>query len=154
MSSHACKMFPWVFPARRRAHSSPVFTRFYFVVELLIPVTLFLERRCSMHRSRNLTLVLAVAAGFLGGFLSRYISVPSVHAQGQPPYTTEVRSQSFTIVDNKGRVLGTFTASVEREPAFPPNRLTLPQIVLVDPRGRELWSAGGRGFKPLAENSR
>ncbi len=59
---------------------------------------------------RNLTLVLALAAGLLGGFLSRYITLPSVQAQAQPPSTLEIRAQHFSVVDPKGRVIGTFTA--------------------------------------------
>lgn len=37
-----------------------------------------------MYRNRNLTLVFALVAGFLGGFLSHYVTLQSVHAQAQP----------------------------------------------------------------------
>jgi hypothetical protein len=103
-----------------------------------------------MYRNRNLTVVLALAAGLLGGFLSRYVTVPSVHAQVQPSNTVEIKAQRFSIVDPQGRVIGTFTAAVEQRSG----RLARPGVTLVDPTGRELWSAGGNGFKPLAENSR
>lgn len=103
-----------------------------------------------MYRNRNLTLVLALAAGLLGGFLSRYIALPSVHAQTQPPNALEIKSQRFSVVDAQGRVIGTFTGAITEEPGGRP----LPRIALVDPTGRELWSAGGRGFKWLSENSK
>jgi hypothetical protein len=99
---------------------------------------------------RNRTLILALAAGLLGGFLSRYISLPSVHAQAQPPAVLEIKSQRFSLVDAEGRVLGTFTGAITKEPGGN----ALPRITLVDPAGRELWSAGGRGFKYLSENSK
>ena len=101
-----------------------------------------------MNRNRNLTVVLALAAGLLGGFLSRYITLPSVHAQVQLTDAVEIRSQRFTFVDPKGRVIATFTR------AIPKGRGFRPQIALVDPDGRELWSAGVGELKPLAENSK
>ncbi len=104
-----------------------------------------------MSRNRNLTLVLALAAGFLGGFLSRYLTLPSVHAQAQPPSALEIRAQQFSVVDAKGRVIGTFTA-ITRDGDF--GGPAFPRVALVDPAGRELWSAGGKGLRPLAENSK
>lgn len=104
-----------------------------------------------MNRNRNLTVVLALAAGLLGGFLSRYITLPSVHAQVQLTDAVEIRSQRFTFVDPKGRVIATFTRAIPKEGGRPGFR---PQIALVDPDGRELWSAGVGELKPLAENSK
>lgn len=103
-----------------------------------------------MDRNRNLPVVLALAAGLLGGFLSRYVTPPSVHAQAQPPNALEIKSQRFSLVDAQGRVIGTFTGAVTESPGG----RTFPRVVLVDPEGRELWSAGGRGFKYLSENSK
>jgi hypothetical protein len=100
-----------------------------------------------MFRNRNLTLVLALAAGLLGGFLSRYITPQSVYGQAQTPNTVEIRSQRFSIVDSQGRVVGTFTGEITRAPA--PDERLLPRVALVDPTGRELWSAGGSKLKPL-----
>jgi hypothetical protein len=101
-----------------------------------------------MHR--NLTLALALAAGLLGGFLSRYITPSAVHAQVQPPSALEVRAQRFSVVDAQGRVIGTFTGAIMKEPSG----RARPGITLVDPTGRELWSAGGHGFKELSESSK
>ncbi len=101
-----------------------------------------------MHR--NLTLALALAAGLLGGFLSRYITPSAVHAQVQPPNALEIRAQRFSVVDPRGHVIGTFTGAITEEPGG----RARPRIALVDPTGRELWSAGGRGFKELSENSK
>jgi hypothetical protein len=105
-----------------------------------------------MYRNRSLTLVLALAAGLLGGFVSRYITLPSVHAQAQPPNALEIRAQRFSVVDAKGNVIGTFTGANTNEGGYRPR--SFPRIALVDPTGRELWSAGGNGLKPLAENSK
>jgi len=105
-----------------------------------------------MHRNRYLTLVLAFAAGLLGGLVSRYITPPSVRAETQPPNALEIRAQRFTVVDAKGHVIGTFTGAVAMEEGM--GNRALPRIALIDPTGRELWSAGGLGLKPLAENSR
>src|SRR5215472_12742211 len=104
-----------------------------------------------MYRNRNLTLVLALSAGFVGGFVSRYFTLRSVHAETQPPNAVEIRAQRFTFIDAKGRVIASFTRAMPKEGGF---RDTFPRIALVDPEGRELWSAGVGGFKPLAENSK
>ena len=107
-----------------------------------------------MNHNRNLTVVLALAAGLLGGFLSRYITVPSVHAQAQSTDALEIRSQRFTFVDPKGRVIATFTRAIPRQEGYGKTIPELPSIALVDPEGNQLWSAGGYGFKPLADNSK
>jgi len=103
-----------------------------------------------MDRNRSLTLVLALAAGLLGGSVSRYVTLPPVHAEAQPPNALEIKSQRFSLVDAQGRVIGTFTGTVTESPGG----RALPRVALVDPEGRELWSAGGRGFKYLSENSK
>jgi hypothetical protein len=101
---------------------------------------------------RNLTFVLALAAGLLGGFLSRYIAPSSVHAQVQPPDALEIRAQRFSIVDAEGHVIGTFRptkkSSVDSDLIYPT------RISLVDAEGRELWTAGGDLFKSLSEGSK
>ena len=103
-----------------------------------------------LYMNRNLTLVSALAAGFLGGFLSRSVTLPPVHAQTRPADALEVRAQRFSVVDSKGRVIGTFAGAITKEP----NGRERSQIDLLDPTGRELWSAGGNGFKTLADSSR
>ena len=92
--------------------------------------------------NRNLTVIFAAAAGFLGGLLSRYISLPAVHAQTATPPTWEIRARNFTLMDSQGAVAGTFTV-----------RGTPGRIVLLDQNGREIWGTG-TSLKPLSENSR
>jgi hypothetical protein len=93
---------------------------------------------------------LALAAGLLGGFLSRNLTLPLAHAAA---VTKEVRAQSFTLVDGMDRAVGTFTV----DPTFEvrrPNSSIQGKIVLRDAGGHELWSAGGSAIRPLTENTR
>jgi len=114
------------------------------------PAELLCERRTLMYRNRNLTLVLALAAGWLGGMLSRYNTMPSVHAEAQPTNAAEIRAQHFSVVDAQGRVIGTFTGAITKGLGA----LAYPRIALVDPTGRELWSASGDKLRPLGEGSK
>ena len=114
--------------------------------------------------NRNLTLAVSLAAGLLGGLFSHYIAVPSVHAQVPAPSPVEIRSQRFTLVDEQGSAIGTFTVRenspvAPRRPGFIGPNGTVPpplqpRIVLLNPEGREIWSAGGNPFRALAENSK
>jgi len=90
----------------------------------------------------NRQVVLLFLAGLLGGLVSRYVMPPSAYAQTKPSVAKEIRAQSFTLVDQSGRPAGTFTTESSSVPARP-------RIVLRDPSGRELWSAGGTGLQPL-----
>jgi hypothetical protein len=97
----------------------------------------------------NKNVVLALIAGLLGGMLTRYVAAPSAYAQNQVPPPTapvsqEIRSQSFTLVDQSNRIAGTFSVAPDSR-----GRLAPPRIVLRDVTGREIWSAGGSGFQPL-----
>jgi hypothetical protein len=113
-----------------------------------------------MNWRRNLSLLLAIAAGFIGGSLSHYVTVPSVHAEAQPNKALEIRAQKFTFVDYKGHVVASFvpiiTAQDSFNPSINPRDSFNPKIsfALVDAEGHELWAAGGSGFKPLAANPR
>jgi hypothetical protein len=95
------------------------------------------------------TVALALAAGLLGGMLSRYIAPPAAYAQNQAPQTApmEIRAQSFVLVDKSDQTIGTF--SVIPGPLGPFGRPILPRIVLRDSSGREIWSAGGSALQPL-----
>jgi hypothetical protein len=93
----------------------------------------------------NKTVALALAAGLLGGMLTRYIAPPSAHAQNPAP--AEIRAQSFVIVDQSDHAVGTF--SVAAGPLGPFGRPIFPRIVLKDFNGRDIWSAGGSGLQPL-----
>jgi hypothetical protein len=97
----------------------------------------------------NLSLALALAAGLLGGLLTRYISPPTVSAQNQSQPAKEIRAQSFTLVDQSNQIAGTFTT--EPVTGRPIGHPTQTRIVLRDPYGRELWSAGGvAGIQPVS----
>jgi hypothetical protein len=97
----------------------------------------------------NKTVALALAAGLLGGMLTRYIAPPSAYAQNPAPQTApaEIRARSFVLVDQSDQTIGTF--SVVPGPLGPFGRPILPRIVLKDFNGREIWSAGGSPLQPL-----
>jgi hypothetical protein len=117
--------------------------------------------------NRNLTFAISLAAGLLGGVLSHFVTLPSVHAQAPAANPVEVRAQRFTLVDDQGTAVGTFAvresgAVVQRGPGYPtrsgntlppntPAPVIAPRIVLLNPEGREIWSAGGTPFRTLAE---
>ena len=91
--------------------------------------------------NQNLKLSLALAAGLLGGLLSRYIAPTPVLAQTQPQ--RGIRAQSFILVEDQNNVIGTFKSS---DLAIH----TSPTVVLEDRNGREIWRAGV-SMKTLAE---
>lgn len=77
------------------------------------------------------TIALAFAAGLLGGLISTYLSPQLAHAQSQP--LTEIRAQSFNLVNQDGVTLGTFSFDKHGQP----------RIMLRDPHGHEVWSVVG-----------
>ena len=100
--------------------------------------------------NKTLTVALALAAGFVGALLTRYIAPPAAFAQNQAPVAKEIRAQSFTLVDSSDHVAGTFTVEpVNRVPS--PNQVLPQRIVLRDSNGREIWSAGGNAIRPVSE---
>jgi hypothetical protein len=82
--------------------------------------------------NRTLTLILTLAAGLVGGLLSRNLTLPSVHAQTQTPTPKEIRAQSFVLVNAQGVALGLIGIDPKGKP----------MIKLVDETGRTVWSAG------------
>jgi len=86
--------------------------------------------------NRKFNLALALAAGLLGGVLSRSITLWPVLAQAGP--AKELRAQSFVLVDDKDNVAGTFTAS----PAVPGKPIQNQTVILLDRNGKEIWRAG------------
>jgi hypothetical protein len=120
---------------------------------------------------QKLNLTLALAAGLLGGLVSRSITLPSVHAQAQPATPVEIRGQRFTLVDGQDKVVGTFTfrgaatplpygvTSPTQPGAVTPQPSTRPvaepgPIVLLDRNGREIWSSEPFGLKLLSNSPR
>jgi hypothetical protein len=85
-----------------------------------------------MHR--KLTLLLALAAGLVGGLLSRYLAPPPVSAQTMP--LKELRAQSFVLVDDQNNIIGTFKTA--------PGMMSSasPHIVLLERSNKEIWRAG------------
>ena len=81
-----------------------------------------------MNRKVNFTL--ALAAGLLGGVLSRYLTPTPVFAQAQAPAPREIRAQSFLVVNKQGAPLGRIGFDSDG----------LPNITLVDEDGRTIWS--------------
>jgi hypothetical protein len=108
--------------------------------------------------NNKLIVAVAVLAGLAGGMLTRFIAPAPVFAQAPiqafpapaptpapatpGPVTKEIRAESFAIVDQYGRVAGTFTA--ESMSMGRPAR-----IVLRDSYGHEIWGAGGSTIRPL-----
>ena len=84
-----------------------------------------------MNRKTNL--ILALAAGLLGGLISRYINPIPAYAQTQSA-PKAVRAQSFVLVDEQGTPFGLL--------GFTPTGA--PIIKLLDERGRTIWSTAPR----------
>jgi hypothetical protein len=98
---------------------------------------------------KHLSIVLALAAGLLGGLLSRYVAPPTAFAQNPTPVTNEVRAQSFVLVDAAGRTIATLMPerSLQKIARLDPSQPLLGRIILLDTNGREIWSAGGSPFR-------
>jgi hypothetical protein len=77
------------------------------------------------------SLALSLAAGLLGGVASHFLSPQLVHAQSQAP--AEIRARSFSLVNEDGTTLGTFSFDAQGRP----------KIVLRDQAGHEVWAVDG-----------
>ena len=106
--------------------------------------------------NKNLSVGLAFVAGIAGGLIARYIAPVTAFAQNQTSVTREIRAESFTLVDPLDRPLGTFTFEYadnlkiqSQQPGLPIMRNG--RVVLRDPNGREIWSAGGSPIRQLGE---
>jgi hypothetical protein len=83
--------------------------------------------------NRKTHLILALAAGLLGGLISRYINPIPAYAQTQTT-PKAIRAQSFVLVDEQGMAFGLL--------GFTPKGA--PIITLLDERGRTVWSTAPR----------
>ncbi len=93
----------------------------------------------------KLNIGLSVAAGLLGGFLSHYSLLRSVHAQAPIPAAHRNQSSSDLCWWNG-----------DRAPAgvFGFDETGNPNVVLFDKMGKVIWSADGRAkAKPLMINT-
>ena len=97
--------------------------------------------------NNKINFALALAAGLAGGILTRYIAPQPAFAQDQAPVTKEIRAQNFTLVDSSGRAVGTFAAG----PPFRAFDGNVYVIVLKDPSGHVMWSAGGSPVRQLSQ---
>lgn len=88
-----------------------------------------------------LTLALALGAGLLGGMLSRYVTPTTVLAQDRLTAPKEMRAQRFTLVNERGTVLGVFGLDS-------PEQGSNPTIRLFDESGREIFRAGPPSNRP------
>ena len=91
--------------------------------------------------NRTLTLTLALAAGLLGGTLSRYVTPTIVLAQAQSAAPKEIRAQRFTVVDEHGAVLGVFGID-SPAPIDGVKQKGNATLRLFDDSGREIFRAG------------
>jgi hypothetical protein len=96
------------------------------------------------------TIAVALAAGLVGGAISRYISpAPVLAQQAQAPTSTpvELRAQRFSLVNPQGAVVATFAVD---QPRLDPSAPNTPSIRLLDSNGKEIWRAGGSPVRNLA----
>ena len=85
---------------------------------------------------RMLNVAIALAAGLLGGFLSRHFMPAPVFAQTRTSAPAAIQARSFVLVDESNNVIGTFKPSASK-PSGP-----TATVVLLDGDGREIWRAG------------
>lgn len=83
-------------------------------------------------------LILALAAGLLGGLISRYVNPIPDYAQTQPA-PKEIRGQSFVLVNEQGRPFGLIGFDPQGNPI----------IKLLDERGHLLWDTQSRPSPPI-----
>ncbi len=92
--------------------------------------------------NKKFSIALAIATGIISALVTRYITPPPTFAQSQAPIAKEIRARSFTFVDESDRMVATLTVDP---------RVTPPRIVFRDADGHEIWGAGGRILRHLAE---
>ena len=83
-----------------------------------------------MHRRLNV-LVLAFAAGLVGGLVPFYLAPPAVFAQAQKAAPKEIQAQNFVLVNSQGNPMGLFGFNPQGKPI----------IKLVDERGMTIWTS-------------
>ena len=66
----------------------------------------------------TMTIALALAAGFLGGLVSRCWMPAPVYAQTQAPPPAEILARKFVLVDENGKPRGVFGIEANGSPAI------------------------------------
>ena len=79
-------------------------------------------------------LIVAVAAGLAGSAIMRFVAPLPAFAQDQTQAPKEIRTQSVALVDESGRVVGTFTTATAPLSTAPAH------IILRDASGRVIWT--------------
>jgi hypothetical protein len=88
----------------------------------------------------KVTLLLAVASGFLGGIVSQRIQPAPVHAQDQPA-PQEIRAHKFVLVDEAGVNRGVSGFGERRGSPYPTIEMMDPEARTWTMRGA-FWHAG------------
>jgi hypothetical protein len=83
-----------------------------------------------MNNRRISGVVLALAAGLVGGLVSRYVAPTVALAQAQPA-PKELRAQNFVLVNDQGNPVGLFGFDPQGKPI----------IKLIAENGRTIWSS-------------
>ena len=83
-------------------------------------------------------LIFALAAGLLGGLISRYVNPIPAYAQ-TPAAPKEIRAQSFVLVNEQSRPCGLIGFDPQGNPI----------IKLLDERGHLLWDTQTRPSPPI-----
>jgi hypothetical protein len=96
---------------------------------------------------RQLNLILALAAGLIGGVLSHYAWPQPVEAQSQSP--NEIRAQRFVLEDANGKTLGMMSLEAPRPGTSA--RGASGSVRLFDDRGREIWRNPINGIIPATK---
>jgi hypothetical protein len=94
------------------------------------------------------TLLLALAAGFVGSALFHGLSLVSVYAQVPSASPKEIRAQSFVLVDDSNTALGRI--SVRYPSSISRVRYKSGYIQLFDSSGNEIWTAGEMAPRPVS----
>jgi hypothetical protein len=80
-----------------------------------------------------MNLGLSLAVGFLGGFISHYISPELVHAQTEILPAKEIKAHSFVLINDDGSPAGVFGFDKDGKA----------NVVLLDAAGKVIWKAIG-----------
>jgi hypothetical protein len=82
----------------------------------------------AMHRN---VVILAFAAGLIGGLVQNAIAPIAVFAQAKKAAPKEIQAQNFILVISEGKPMGLFGFDPQGKPI----------IKLVDERGKTIWTS-------------